>query len=276
VDPPNWWVPYSRNPVQVLLTGTDLKGVQVTAASPGFKVDVRQTSDDGRYLFVYLDIDQGTKPGKYRFDVKGESGAAAFELVLEAPRDPRGRFQGITPDDIIYLLMPDRFANGDPANDTPPGVSRPANRGTVNAYHGGDLRGVRERLPYLKELGVTGIWMTPVYKNTAPGGAGAYHGYATVDFYDVGVPGARGRGPPAGAEGRSGPGGEPQRPGPPVADQPADADLVQRPQPPPAPAQQLRHRRPRRPLRAAEPARVAVARLVRRQPAGLRPDRPAL
>jgi glycosidase len=185
VDPPNWWVPYSRNPIQVLLTGTDLKGAQVTAAAPGFKVDVRRASDDGSYLFVYLDIDQNTKPGKYRFDVKQPSGAATFELALDRPADPRGRYQGVTPDDVIYLLMPDRFANGDPANDSSPEFTRAADRNTVNAYHGGDLRGVRERLPYLKDLGVTGIWMTPVYKNSRAGGAGAYHGYHTTDFYDV-------------------------------------------------------------------------------------------
>ena len=69
---------------------------------------------------------------------------------------------------MIYLLMPDRFANGDPANDSPPEFNHPADRNVVGAYHGGDLRGVREHLPYLKDLGVTGIWMTPAYKNSNP------------------------------------------------------------------------------------------------------------
>jgi glycosidase len=98
---------------------------------------------------------------------------------LDRPLDTKGRYQGFTPDDVIYLIMPDRFANGDPANDGP------TDRNSARAYHGGDLRGLRDRLPYLKDLGVTGVWLTPVYKNSAPGGVGAYHGYSTVDFYDV-------------------------------------------------------------------------------------------
>jgi glycosidase len=103
---------------------------------------------------------------------------------LDAPLDPKGRFQGFSSDDVIYLLMPDRFANGDPSNDSPPEFNRPADRNVMGAYHGGDLRGVRDHLPYLKDLGVTGIWMTPVYKNSNPAGT-PYHGYHTVDFYDV-------------------------------------------------------------------------------------------
>src|SRR4051794_33502543 len=80
VEPPNWWVPYARNPIQVLLTGSELKDAQVSAGSPGFKVEVRQSSENGRYLFLYVTIDQATKPGKYKFNVKTASGASDFEL----------------------------------------------------------------------------------------------------------------------------------------------------------------------------------------------------
>ena len=187
VEPPNWWVPHTRNPIQVLLTGSDLKGAVVTAAASGFKVDTRYASDDGKYLFAYVTINQSVKPGKYKFNVKGASGASQFEFALDAPLNPKGRFQGFGPEDVIYLLMPDRFANGDPSNDTPPGTGArgAANRANGNSYHGGDLKGIREHLPYLKDLGATGFWMTPVYKNTMPGGNGAYHGYSSADFYDV-------------------------------------------------------------------------------------------
>jgi glycosidase len=184
VEPPNWWVHHTLNPVQVLLTGTDLAGASVTSATKGLRAEVRKISDNGNYLFAYLTIDPSLKPGKYRFQVKSAKGAGEFEFALDAPLDPKGRFQGFSPDDVIYLLMPDRFANGDPSNDNPPDVGHPADRNTVGAYHGGDLRGVREHLPYLKDLGVTGIWMTPAYKNSNPRGT-PYHGYHTVDFYDV-------------------------------------------------------------------------------------------
>ena len=182
VEPPNWWTPHTRNPIQLLLTGTELKGATVTTTARGFKIDVRQASENGRYLFVYLDIGKDARPGAHRFQVKSPSGAGGFAFHLERPLEVRGRFRGFGPDDVIYLLMPDRFANGDPSNDSPPEFGGPADRKSLRAYHGGDLRGVRDRLPYLKGLGVTGIWMTPISRNTGPG-AGSYHGYGATDFY---------------------------------------------------------------------------------------------
>ena len=184
VEPPNWWTTHTDNPVQVLLTGSDLKSAAVTSASRAIKTEVRFTSDDGRYLFVYLDIAKNAAPGKYQFTVKGAAGSSSFTFELVRPLDARGRFQGFGPGDVIYLLMPDRFANGDPSNDSPPEFGHPADRNTVLAYHGGDLRGVRDHIGYLKDLGVTGIWMTPVYKNSNTA-ASPYHGYHTVDFYSV-------------------------------------------------------------------------------------------
>ncbi|MCC7173635.1 MAG: cyclomaltodextrinase N-terminal domain-containing protein [Bryobacterales bacterium] len=184
VEPPNWWVGHTRNPIQLLLTGEDLKGATLTAPSRGFKVETRGASENGRYLFAYLTVGRSVKPGAYRFQIKNASGTAAFEFRLDSLLDPKGRFQGFSSDDVIYLIMPDRFANGDPANDSPAGLERPADRKAPGAIHGGDLRGVRERLAYLKDLGVTGVWMTPIYRNSLPGTA-AYHGYHAVDFYSV-------------------------------------------------------------------------------------------
>ncbi len=184
VEPPNWWVHHTLNPVQVLLTGTDLTGAVVASSTKGLRIEVRHISQNGHYLFAYLTIDPSLKPGNYRFLVKNSSGSSEFQVALDAPLDPKGRFQGFSSDDVIYLLMPDRFANGDPSNDSPPAFNHPADRNAVGAYHGGDLRGVRDHLPYLKDLGVTGIWMTPAYKNSNPDGS-PYHGYHTVDFYDV-------------------------------------------------------------------------------------------
>ena len=171
VEPPNWWIHSTRNPIQILLTGSDLSGTTLAAEARDFRVEVRRISADGRYLFAYLTIPASARPGKYRFHVRKAATDAAFDFRLDTPLSSAGRFQGFTPDDVIYLLMPDRFATA-------------ARNETVNAYHGGTLRGIRERLPYLKDLGVTGIWATPVYKNSTPD-ASPYHGYHTVDFYDV-------------------------------------------------------------------------------------------
>ena len=115
-----------------------------------------------------------------------------FELRAPLPRD--GRFQGFTPDDVVYLIMPDRFVNGDPSNDDPARSHGLFDRGRTRYYHGGDLQGVIDRLPYLKDLGVTAIWTTPVYDNVDHlnekeryDGAAItdYHGYGAVDFYAV-------------------------------------------------------------------------------------------
>ena len=184
VEPPNWWVPHTYNPVQLLLTGSELKGAAVTTASKGFRIDVRSASENGRYLFVYLTIGKEVKPGAYRFQVKSASGTGEFTFPLDRPLETRGRFQGFSPDDVIYLLMPDRFANGDPSNDSPPEFEFPADRTKPGANHGGDIRGIRDHLGYLKDLGVTGVWFNPIAQNSYRGGS-AYHGYAAVDFYKV-------------------------------------------------------------------------------------------
>src|SRR3954465_7842446 len=96
VDPPNWWVHHTKNPVQVLLTGSDLGGATVSTAAKGLRVEVRRTSANGHYLFAYVTIDPSVKPGKYGFDVKSPQGTAAFDFSLDAPLDPKGRFQGFS------------------------------------------------------------------------------------------------------------------------------------------------------------------------------------
>ncbi|HWC99287.1 MAG TPA: alpha-amylase family glycosyl hydrolase [Candidatus Sulfopaludibacter sp.] len=184
VEPPNWWVRHTRNPVQVMLTGSGLQGASVSTQARGLRVEVRRTSENGHYLFAYVTIDAAVKPGKYRFEVRSASGTAGFDFTLDAPLDGAGRFQGFSGDDVIYLIMPDRFADGDAANDSGAEAGRPANRSSQGSLHGGDLRGIRDHLPYLKDLGVTGVWMTPLYRNSLPG-LDAYHGYHAVDFYAV-------------------------------------------------------------------------------------------
>src|ERR1019366_3234477 len=111
VEPPNWWVGHTRNPVQVLLTGADLKGAVVSTAAKGFRIEVRRTSENGYYLFAYLTIEPAAKVGKYRFQGKGASGSGEFEFPLKSPLGPKGRFQGFSEDNVIYLTMPARSAN---------------------------------------------------------------------------------------------------------------------------------------------------------------------
>ena len=178
IEPPNWWTGLTPD-VMLLLTGENFQNTLVRTAYPGVKVTRTQASENGHYLFVWLKFASNTKPGDLKLALSGTAGSTSATLPLKA-RDPQqGRFQGFSKDDVIYLIMPDRFDDGDPSNDQPAGSTGTYDRSKPMAYHGGDLRGIRERLPYLKDLGVTAIWLTPIWKNTDSD----YHGYHVVDFY---------------------------------------------------------------------------------------------
>ncbi len=197
IDPPNWWANMSVNPVRVLVRGTNLTGANVVApsGSSGLKSYNFRYSDNGHYLFFDVEIAPNAKAGKYNFRIETKGGAvnAPFEISRRMPRP--NRFQGYTPEDVIYFLMPDRFADGDKSNNDPVKSKGLYDRSKGRHYHGGDLQGVIDKLPYLKSLGITAIWATPVYDNNdkvdtkevyegVPETTG-YHGYGAVDMYAV-------------------------------------------------------------------------------------------
>jgi glycosidase len=191
VEPPDW--PSEAQPVtlRLLLTGANLAGARVRAPFPTARIAV---SASGTHLFVDLTLPAHAAPGNYSLRVENGSGAATARFGIAAPLSAAGRFQGFSPDDIIYLLMPDRFANGDPSNDDPPASRGLYDRTKPRFYHGGDFRGIIDHLPYLKDLGVTAIWVTPIYDNVNHlnererydnQAITDYHGYGAVDFYAV-------------------------------------------------------------------------------------------
>ena len=183
VEPPNWWTNFSPS-LMVLLYGDHLNGANISVNYPGVSVDKVQTEPDGQHAFVWLKLDPAAKPGTLAIRVKTDGGETTASLTLQARSPQEGKFQGVTPDDVIYLIMPDRFSDGDPSNDQPPGAaSGTYNRKSAMAYHGGDLKGVQEHLRYLKELGITTLWLTPLYQNDNR--SSDYHGYGAVDEYAV-------------------------------------------------------------------------------------------
>jgi glycosidase len=194
VEPPSWWPGHSINPVRLLLRGRNLAGATVEAQGDGIGVGLVRANAAGSYLFVDVSIDADARPGPRRLLVRTPLGHAEAAFELEAPLSREGRFQGFSRDDVIYLIMPDRFANGDPTNDDP-AVSRGLlDRGRGRHYHGGDLQGIIDRLPYLSDLGVTTLWLNPWYDNVnhpnqkeqyGEGPITDYHGYGAVDFYAV-------------------------------------------------------------------------------------------
>ncbi len=177
IEPPNWWIHYTPE-LTVLLTGENLTSAHVASTSKTVGVISINASANGHYLFVHLKI-SAAHPATVQLKVDTASGSTSVQLPLLSRADPHGHFEGFSRDDVIYLIMPDRFADGDPSNDQPAGSTGVYDRSKAMAYHGGDLRGVRDHLQYLHDLGVTTVWLTPVWKNTDSD----YHGYHAVDFY---------------------------------------------------------------------------------------------
>jgi glycosidase len=181
VEPPSWWVGLTPE-VLLLLSGHDLEATHVSCNLPTLRVSRTQSTAGGGYLFVWLKISADTQSGTAVCRITAPKGTTSFELPLAARTPTLGRFQGLLPDDVMYLIMPDRFANGDPTNDAPAEAPGSHDRSKPRAYHGGDLRGIQNHLPYLNDLGVTTLWLTPIVKN---GAAQDYHGYGAVDLYSV-------------------------------------------------------------------------------------------
>jgi glycosidase len=183
MDPPNWWIGFTTE-VMLVVSGDHLTEAEMTCDYPGVRITRTQPEPGGHYLFVWLDIATTTRPGTAVLKAQGKSGTTTLELPLLARSNTQGRFQGVSPDDVIYMIMPDRFADGDLSNDEPPQSPGSYNRNIPRAYHGGDLRGIIDHLAYLHDLGVTALWLSPVYDNDNRSPQD-YHGYGAVDFYAV-------------------------------------------------------------------------------------------
>ena len=179
MDPPFWYTGMKNHEVQVMFYGPDIAKADCSLAPyPG--VTVRETArvENPNYLFVYLDVADGTAPGTLQFTFREgrKKTVQPFEL---RPRNDKPGAQGFSAADVLYLIMPDRFANGDPSNDVLEDWGVDRNHG--GGHHGGDLQGIRDHLDYLDALGVTAVWLNPVQYNRG----NASHGYAISDYYQV-------------------------------------------------------------------------------------------
>lgn len=194
IEPPSWWAGSAWTPIRLLVHGRNLSQAKVAIADP-LAIGNLKISQSGTYLFADLTVPASARTGKHPIHfvfADGRTQDVAFEL-LPTPTDPT-RGQGFHPDDFIYLIMPDRFADGDPSNDDPAVSKGLFDRHKPRYYHGGDLQGVLDHVGYLKELGVTAVWLNPWYDNNNrlnekeryDGQPMAdYHGYGAVDYYGV-------------------------------------------------------------------------------------------
>ena len=187
IDPTDWYVGMKDPSLQLMVYGEGIGSADVTTDYAGVKVDSIVRLDSPNYLLVYLNL-EGAQPGEMTLQFKNGKQTKKVKYALKA-REKRGEERvGFTNADVLYMLMPDRFADGDPKNNDIKGMyPYKIDRTQPSLRHGGDLEGIRQHLDYFKDLGVTTLWFTPVLENNSPdsNGNSSYHGYATTDYYRV-------------------------------------------------------------------------------------------
>ncbi len=185
VDPACWYVGMKNPSLQLMLYGKNIASVQqVTTDYAGVRIDSVVRLDSPNYLLVYLNL-RGAQPGTMTLKLDKQS--LTYQLKAREMRGEERR--GFDIGDVLYLLMPDRFAQGPNHKSQVPGMrAYKEDRNAPSLRHGGDLEGLRQHLDYFNELGVTALWFTPILENDSPddaGGWSTYHGYATTDYYRV-------------------------------------------------------------------------------------------
>ena len=183
IEPANWFVGMKNSSLQLMVYGKNIRNSHVSVDYPGVKIDSLVRLDSPDYLLVYLNIG-GAKPGEMMLNINGKK----VKYPLQAREMSGDKRMGFTNSDVLYMLMPDRFASGR-------GITKPlkgmnpyvVDRSKPSLRHGGDLEGIRRHLDYFNQLGVTALWFTPILENDAPdiNDYNNYHGYDTTDYYRV-------------------------------------------------------------------------------------------
>lgn len=184
VEPLHWWVGMKNPSLQIMVYGENLQNLTPEINYPGVILERFLPGLNGRYFFIYLQISPNTSPGTFQIQWKNK-GKTQYQTpyTLEKREENSANRKGFGQEDMIYLITPDRFANGDLSNDQVTGFPDGLQRNTLDGRHGGDLAGVLKHLDYIESLGATTIWLNPVLENNQP--SGSYHGYAITDFYQV-------------------------------------------------------------------------------------------
>ncbi|MFK8105440.1 MAG: glycoside hydrolase family 13 protein [Saprospiraceae bacterium] len=184
VEPANWWVDMQHHEIQLLVYGKNIGQCQAQISHPSVSLTKSVTVPNPDYLFLYLEINEATRAGTVPIQFyEQEKKLHTYDFVLHERAADRAEIEGFNTSDVMYLITPDRFANGDPTNDNIEGMKEKANRQFKGGRHGGDLKGITDHLDYIADLGFTAIWLNPVIENDMP--KYSYHGYAATDFYQI-------------------------------------------------------------------------------------------
>lgn len=185
VEPLNWWVGMKNPKLQLLVNGANICETTPVIDYPGVTIKKVSKADSGNYLFIDLQIATTAAPGSFdiRFKKEGKE-VDTYRYELKKREQDAAQYMGFNSSDAVYLIVPDRFANGDYGNDVVEGMrENKIDRNFPGGRHGGDIRGIINHLDYIKDMGFTAIWATPMLENDMP--AYSYHGYAITNHYRV-------------------------------------------------------------------------------------------
>ncbi|QHT67732.1 glycoside hydrolase family 13 protein [Rhodocytophaga rosea] len=183
VEPAFWWIGMKNPGLQLLIHGENISQQTVSLTYPGVTLQEITKAESPNYLFLTLSIGTEAKAGKVPLVFKNGKKTFTYSYELKIRSTASNRIQGFTASDVLYLIMPDRFANGNPTNDNVKGMLEGLERDKPFGRHGGDLKGISDHLDYIKDLGITAIWLNPVQENDQY--KQSYHGYAITDFYKI-------------------------------------------------------------------------------------------
>ncbi|GHN01269.1 neopullulanase SusA [Cytophagales bacterium WSM2-2] len=185
VEPPNWWVGMKTQEFQLLFYKHDfsVSDYEVSINYPGVTLKEKIKVENPHYVFLKLQVSGSAKAGMMPIQFTLNKKSFTYSYALKAKSAATNRIQGFNSSDVVYLVFPDRFANGDLKNDTIPGYFHGTHRDKPYGRHGGDIRGISDHLDYIRDLGMTAIWINPVLENNQK--RDSYHGYAITDLYNV-------------------------------------------------------------------------------------------
>ena len=184
VEPPFWWAGMKHEQLHLLVHGQNIAGMKAVLNYPGVTLQEQISVENPNYLFLNILLAEDLQPGTFDI-VLTSKGKKVFNYSYEIKQRKAGSAErkGFSQADVVYLLMPDRFANGDTSNDNMSGMLEKADRSNPSGRHGGDIAGIQKNLDYFNQLGITALWINPLLENNNE--AFSYHGYAITDFYKV-------------------------------------------------------------------------------------------
>ncbi len=185
VEPPNWWTGFKEPGLQLMVYGDNVGKTTPSIDYEGVSIEKIIRADSPNYLFIDLNISITASPGSFGIKFEAEDGSAeTVNYELKSRNKPGEEYVGFDNTDVIYLITPDRFANGDYSNDIDDTLNeKKIDRSDDYARHGGDIKGIIEHLDYIQDMGFTALWSSPLLINDMH--SGSYHGYAITDFYKV-------------------------------------------------------------------------------------------